>query len=69
MMPGMPEKRSHDYLRPGTTTLFAALDIATGQVTAAVKSRHLHQEFQDCLKQVANANANANANPTANCIW
>jgi len=32
MMPGMPEKRTHDYVRYGTTTLFAALDTATGLV-------------------------------------
>jgi transposase len=32
MMPGMPERRTHDYLRSGTATLFAALDVATGQV-------------------------------------
>jgi hypothetical protein len=30
MMPGMPERRTHDYLRHGITTLFAALDVATG---------------------------------------
>ena len=38
MMPGMPEKRTHDYVRHGTTTFFAALEMATGQVTAAVKT-------------------------------
>jgi hypothetical protein len=37
------ERRSHDYYRHGTSTLFAALDIATGQVTAALKPRHRHQ--------------------------
>jgi hypothetical protein len=35
MMPGIPEKQAHDYVRHGTTTLFAALDVATGQVIAA----------------------------------
>lgn len=33
MRPGLPERRTHDYVRHGTTTLFAALEIATGQVT------------------------------------
>jgi transposase len=53
MQPGLPERRSHDYVRHGTTTLFAALEIATGKVTAAVKPRHRHQEFLTFLKQVA----------------
>ncbi|MCT2108169.1 IS630 family transposase, partial [Dietzia cinnamea] len=39
MQPGLIERRSHDYVRHGTSTLFAALDIATGQVTAALKPR------------------------------
>jgi len=55
MLPGLPERRTHDYVRHGTTTLFAALEIATGQVTAAVKPRHRHQEFLAFLKQVARA--------------
>ena len=33
MMPGLPERRTHDYMRHGTTTLFAALDVATGEIT------------------------------------
>jgi len=37
LQPGLAERRSHDYVRHGTTTLFAALEIATGQVTAACK--------------------------------
>jgi transposase len=53
--PGLPERRTHDYVRHGTTTLFAALEIATGTVTAAVKPRHRHQEFLAFLKQVARA--------------
>src|SRR6266511_2244615 len=55
MQPGKVERRSHDYVRHGTTTLFAALEIATGQVTAACKPRHRHQEFLAFLKQVARA--------------
>ncbi len=49
---GRIERRSHDYYRHGTSTLFAALDIATGQVTAALKPRHRHQEFLAFLKQI-----------------
>src|SRR5512135_2680050 len=53
--PGLPEKRSHDYVRHGTTTLFAALNVATGQVTDACHERHRHQEFLTFLRQVARA--------------
>lgn len=53
MQPGLPARRTHDYKRHGTTTLFAALEIATGKVTAACKPRHRHQEFLAFLKQVA----------------
>ena len=55
MQPHLIERRSHDYIRHGTTTLFAALEIATGQVTAACKPRHRHNEFLAFLKQVARA--------------
>ncbi|MBK7622398.1 MAG: IS630 family transposase [Kineosporiaceae bacterium] len=55
MQPHLIERRSHDYVRHGTSTLFAALEIATGQVTAACKPRHRHQEFLAFLKQVARA--------------
>jgi transposase len=53
--PHLIERRSHDYIRHGTTTLFAALEIATGTVTAALKPRHRHSEFLAFLKQVARA--------------
>lgn len=49
--PGLPLKKgrcgtmTHDYKRNGTTTLFAALDIATGTVSGACFPRHRHQEF------------------------
>jgi len=55
MQPGFPERRTHDYIRHGTSTLFAALDISTGKVTAATKPRHRRQEFLAFLKQVARA--------------
>jgi transposase len=53
MQPGHAEQRTHDYVRHGTTTLFAALEIATGQVTGLCKQRHRHQEFLAFLKHVA----------------
>ena len=53
MQPGYAEQRTHDYVRHGTTTLFAALEIATGRVTGVCKNRHRHQEFLAFLKHVA----------------
>ncbi len=53
MRPGLPEKATHDYVRHGTTTLFAALEVATSKVTDACYPRHRHQEFLQFLKLVA----------------
>ena len=55
LRPGLPEKATHDYVRHGTTTLFAALEVATGKVTDACYARHTHAEFLAFLKQVAKA--------------
>jgi hypothetical protein len=53
-------RRTHDYVRHGTTTLFAALEIATGKITAdACYPRHRHQEFLRFLKKVAAAHPRA----------
>ena len=49
---GYVEGVTHDYARHGTTTLFAALDIATGQVITRCKRRHRHQEYLDFLKHI-----------------
>ena len=49
---GYVEGVTHDYVRHGTTTLFAALDIATGHVLTCCKNRHRHQEYLQFLKQV-----------------
>ena len=46
MMPGMPEKRTHDYVRSGTTSLFAAFDISDGTVITALHRRHRAIEFR-----------------------
>jgi transposase len=51
--PGLPERATHDYKRNGTTTLFAALNVATGAVTDRCYDRHGKAEFLDFLKQVA----------------
>jgi len=53
--PGLPEKATHDYKRNGTTTLFAALEVATGAVTDRCYDRHGKAEFLDFLKLVAKA--------------
>jgi transposase len=53
--PGHPAAQTHDYIRHGTTTLFAALEVATGKVTDACFDRHRHEEFLKFLKQVAKA--------------
>src|SRR2546425_13080349 len=52
MMPGVPGRKTHDYLRHGTTSLFAALDIATGKVIGQHQRRHRHQEFLRFLKTI-----------------
>jgi transposase len=55
LRPGLPEKATHDYQRNGTTTLFAALEVATGKVTDQCYQRHGKAEFLDFLKKVARA--------------
>jgi transposase len=56
--PGLPMKRgrcgtwTHDYVRNGTTTLFAALNVAAGTVSGACFPRHRHQEFLRFLRQI-----------------
>ena len=56
LRPGLAARRTHDYVRHGTTTLFAALEVATGKITAdACYPRHRHQEFLRFLKKVAAA--------------
>ena len=52
MMPGMPERRTHDYLRHGITTLFAALDVATGEVIGSIHRRHRATEFKKFLAKL-----------------
>ena len=49
---GYVEGVTHDYVRHGTTTLFAALDVATGRVLTKCKQRHRHQEFLQFLRHI-----------------
>ena len=52
MRPGQAERRTHDYYRHGTTSLFAALDIATGEVIGHCQKRHRQQEFVRFLDRI-----------------
>jgi len=52
MMPGTPERRSHDYVRHGTTSLFAAIDMATGKVIGSLHRRHRAREFKKFLERI-----------------
>lgn len=49
---GYVEGVTHDYIRHGTTTLFAALDVATGKIIGRCKRRHRHQEFLQFLRHI-----------------
>lgn len=50
--PGRPERHTHDYARHGTTSLFAALDVATGKVIGRCYRQHRHQEFLQFLEKI-----------------
>ena len=55
ILPTTPARRTHDYVRHGTSSLFAALDLATGKIISAIHRRHRHhrhQEFLKFLKQI-----------------
>lgn len=52
LAPGIPERRTHDYMRHGTTSLFAALDVATGKVIGQLHRRHRSQEFLKFLRTI-----------------
>ena len=52
MRPGQPARRSHDYKRHGTTSLFAALDVATGAIIGKCYGRHRAREFRDFLDEI-----------------
>ena len=52
MRPGVPERQSHDYVRHGTTNLYAALDVASGKVIADMTDRHRADEFKAFLNLI-----------------
>src|SRR5439155_24905687 len=52
LAPGIAERRTHDYERHGTTSLFAALDIATGEVIGQLHRRHRSDEFLKFLRTI-----------------
>jgi len=52
MMPGMPERRTHDYVRHGTTSLFAAFNTADGTVISSLHRRHRATEFHRFLNKI-----------------
>ena len=55
LMPGVPERHTHDYVRNGTTNLYAALDVASGQVIAEMTPRHRAEEFRRFLNLIDDA--------------
>jgi transposase len=52
MLPGTPARASHDYVRHGTSSLYAALDLTTGKVIGSLHARHRAQEFLAFLKKI-----------------
>ena len=52
ILPTTPARRSHDYVRNGTASLFAALDVASGKVISSLHRRHRHQEFLKFLRTI-----------------
>jgi transposase len=55
LLPGTPERATHDYKRSGTSSLYAALDVTTGKVIAALHSRHRAIEFKQFLQTIDRA--------------
>jgi transposase len=66
MRPGQPERRSHGYMRHGTTSLFAALDIATGSVIGKCYPRHRAEEFRHFLDDIE---ANVPSELDVHLVW
>src|SRR5689334_5830859 len=55
MVPGMPKRRTHDYVRHGTTSLFAAFNTADGTVISSLHRRHRTAEFKKFLTKIDSA--------------
>ena len=64
LLPGTPERRTHDYVRNGTTNLYAALDVASGNVIADLTPRHRSEEFRRFLNLI---DRNVPARPRRAC--
>ena len=67
MRPGQIERRSHDYKRQGTTSLFAAFDLASGHVLGQRHRRHLSREFRRLLDTIEH-NVPAELDFTSSCL-
>jgi DDE superfamily endonuclease len=52
LLPGVPERHTHDYLRSGTTNLYAAVDVASGRVIADMSPRQRADEFRRFLNLI-----------------
>ena len=52
LMPGTPQRQTHDYRRHGTTDLFAALEVASGKVITSMTARHRSEEFRSFLNLI-----------------
>ena len=52
MLPGAPERATHDYKRHGTSSLYAALDLTTGKVIGQLRQRHRAIEFHKFLQTI-----------------
>jgi hypothetical protein len=52
MLPATPARASHDYIRHGTSSLYAALDLASGKVIGALHARHRATEFLAFLRKI-----------------
>jgi hypothetical protein len=52
LTPGIPERSTHDYMHNGTSTLFPALDISTGEITGELHRRHRSSEFLQFLRTI-----------------
>src|SRR5580704_3444735 len=55
LRPGLPERQTHDYERHGTTSLFAAYNVLTGEVLGHCHQQHRHQEFLRFLERIDDA--------------
>jgi len=67
MQPGLPERRTHDHKRHGTSTLFAALEVATGTVTSACKPRHRTRSSSRSSSR--SPRPTPTAAPDRSCTW